>query len=199
MLLLINEIFEKHRGKLQCSPLLHQNIYASVPAINSRLDYFDRKCFWYSSPMLAYRFERYFRRVGERTWWSIKALAGGSGTRLYPLTIELKHLLPVYDKPMIYYPLTVLMLAGIREILIITTSTDQDQFKRVLSDGSQWGIQLSTKFNKIQMGCNAIIAEKFLDGAPLRLFLVTTFLVMDYPVLASVNDKKWCDGVWLPC
>lgn len=101
-------------------------------------------------------------------------LAGGTGTRLHPMTISVsKQLMPVYDKPMIYYPLSTLMLSGIKEILIITTPHDREAFERLLSNGNQWGINISFATQDAPKGLPEAftIGEEWLDGAPSCLVL----------------------------
>ena len=101
-------------------------------------------------------------------------LAGGTGSRLFPITKALsKQLMPIYDKPMIYYPICTLMLAGIREFLIITTPNDSESFKSLLGDGSKWGIEINYKVQRTPDGIASafILGEEFLNNSPSALIL----------------------------
>ena len=125
-------------------------------------------------------------------------LAGGSGTRLWPITMGVsKQLLPVYDKPMIYYPLSVLMLGGLREIAVITTPEDQPQFVRLLGDGSQWGLRLSYIVQAAPDGLAQAytLAEDFLDGAASAMVLGDNiFFGHGLPEMLALADAKVSGG-----
>jgi len=125
-------------------------------------------------------------------------LAGGSGTRLFPITLGVsKQLLPVYDKPMIYYPISVLMLAGIRDIAVITTPQDQDQFQRTLGDGSQWGLNLTYIPQPSPDGLAQayILARAFLNGAPSAMVLGDNiFFGHGLPELLTEAGKQTSGG-----
>ncbi|MFO1210823.1 MAG: glucose-1-phosphate thymidylyltransferase RfbA [Amaricoccus sp.] len=125
-------------------------------------------------------------------------LAGGSGTRLYPITHSLsKQLLPLYDKPMIYYPLSVLMLAGLREVAIITTPEDQEQFRRLLRDGSQWGMHFEYVAQPRPEGLAQayLLTEDFLAGAPSTMVLGdNVFFGHDLPHLLQRAGERQKGG-----
>lgn len=125
-------------------------------------------------------------------------LAGGSGTRLYPITIGVsKQLMPIYDKPMIYYPMSVLMLAGIREIAVITTPADQAQFQKLMGDGSDWGLSFEwiTQPSPDGLAQAYLLAESFLDGAPSAMVLGdNVFFGHGLPEVLARADAKTSGG-----
>jgi len=125
-------------------------------------------------------------------------LAGGTGTRLYPVTLGVsKQLLPIYDKPMVYYPLSVLMLAGIRDIAVITTPHDQDQFRRTLGDGRHWGVDLTYIEQPAPEGLAQayLLAEDFLAGHPSAMVLGDNiFFGHGLPKLMAAADAQPAGG-----
>lgn len=124
-------------------------------------------------------------------------LAGGAGTRLHPMTLAAsKQLLPVYDKPMVYYPLSTLMLAGIRDIMIISTPADLPQFKRLLGDGSQYGVRFEYRVQPSPDGIPQafLIAEDWIDGAPCALALGDNLIFADHLSLSLQHAAKRSSG-----
>jgi len=125
-------------------------------------------------------------------------LAGGSGTRLYPVTMGVsKQLLAIYDKPMVYFPLTTLMFAGIRDICVITTPADQDQFKQMLGNGAQWGLRLTYIVQSAPEGLAQafLLADEFLAGAPSALVLGDNIFFGDgLPEMLARADAKESGG-----